>query len=804
MENKKKKNSNSKKKLSKSSMQNKKIPNSKKTTKKINNHYPIDHTNEKLTLLSKEKMEKQSKTENSIQDRVKKKSQNNNDKPVPTKRLLKGLICVGIIFACLIVRIGYLQFVQGAELKELATRQQTTNRIINPKRGTIYDSTGKALATSARVDTVTINPTKIKDENKEKVAQAFSDIFSLDYNETLEKVKSTSSIETIAKKVEQDKIDQLKTWMTDTKITSGINIDEDVKRYYPYSTLASSLIGFCDTDNQGLEGLELKWNNVLTGVPGKIITTKDAVEEFIPDKDETYIAAQNGSNLILSIDVNIQTIVEKYLKQAVLENDCKSGGTAIVMKPSTGDILAMATYPDYDLNNPREPNESMQSTWNTLSSSEQLNALYKMWRNKCVSDTYEPGSTFKIITASVGLEEGLVQTDTVNDFYCPGYELVSGQTIYCWKTSSHGPETLRQALMNSCNPSMMQLGKRIGASTLYKYYEAFGLFNKTNIDTSGESNSNFWALDNVGPIELATMSFGQRFTITPIQLITAVSAIANDGILMQPRLVKQIENTDTNTITSIDSVQVRQVLSQDTCDKVIDMLESVVNDGTGRYGQVKGYSVAGKTGTSEPNPDHPEEGYVASFIAISPTENPEVVVLVTLYNPKGESHQGGQIAGPVVSQILGEVLPYLGIPSDDLSESNTSTNLTTTPLPDVRNKTVAEAKKVLEAAGFTCKISGSDTSLLVTDQVPKPGTSLLNGSSVNLYSTGNEARISQEVPNLKGMSFAQARNALKAKNLNIHVTGSGTVLSQDPMAGTSVEEGTVININLHQQIQDAH
>ncbi|MFR5190659.1 MAG: penicillin-binding transpeptidase domain-containing protein [Clostridia bacterium] len=338
----------------------------------------------------------------------------------------------------------------------------------------------------------------------------------------------------------------------------------------------------------------------------------------------------------------------------------------------------------------------------------------------------------------------------------------------------------------------------------YKYYEAFGLFNKTGIDTASETNSNFWDLDNVGPIELATMSFGQRFTITPLQLITAVSSIANDGILMQPRLVKQIENTDTNTITTVDSTSVRQVLSKDTCDKMMDMLESVVNDGTGRYGQVKGYSVAGKTGTSEPNPAHPEEGYVASYIAISPTENPEVVVLVTLYNPKGDSHQGGQIAGPVVSQILGEVLPYLGIPSDDLSESNNSQNITTSPLPDVRNKTVAEAKKALENAGFTCKISGTDTSLLVTDQVPKPGTALLKGASVNLYSTGNEARISQEVPNLKGMSFAQAKNALKAKNLNIHVTGTGTVLSQDPMAGTTVEEGTVININLHQEIQDAH
>ena len=721
------------------------------------------------------------------------------------KRLLILMGCVFFIFLLLIVRLVFIQFVDGSKLTELANRQQTTSRIISAKRGTIYDSTGKALATSAQVDTVSINPTRISDKNKEKVAKAFSEIFELDYEETLTKVKSTDSIETIIKKVEKDKIDKLRSWMSENKMYSGINIDEDVKRYYPYNNLASNLIGFCNTDNEGLEGLESKWDDMLTGTPGKIITVMDAVEEFIPDKNETYIAAQNGSNIVLSIDVNIQSIAEKYLKQAVIENDCKSGGTAIIMNPTTGDVLAMATYPDYDLNNPREPSANLSATWDSLSSEEQLNSLYKMWRNKTVADTYEPGSTFKIITAAVGLEENLVSTDTANDFYCPGYEEVNGQKIYCWKTSSHGSQTLRQALENSCNPSLMQLGKRIGASTLYKYYSAFGLFEKTGIATSSETTSNYWKLDNVGPVELATMSFGQRFTITPIQLITAISSLANDGTLMKPRIVKEIQNTDTNTITTIDPVSIRQVVSKDTAEKMIDMLESVVNDGTGRYGQVKGYSVAGKTGTSEPNPEHPEEGYVASYVAISPAENPEVVVLVTLYNPKGDSHQGGQIAGPVVSQILSEVLPYLGIASDEIDASGTtvSSNLETTALPDVKNKTIAEAKKIIENAGFKCNTSG-DTSLVVTDQVPKPGTALISGSVVNIYSSGNEARVSREVPNLKGMSFSQAKKALLEKNLNIHVTGSGTVISQDPMYGTSVEEGSVISVTLKNQISDAH
>lgn len=742
------------------------------------------------------------KTSNSVSSKVERK----NVKSVKSKNLL---ICMLIIFAILlllILRLAYLQFIKGPDLKEAANRQQSTNRVISAKRGNIYDSTGKLLAASASVDTVSINPSKIKKENKEKVAKAFSEIFELDYEETLAKVNSTSSFETIVKKVEKDKITKLQEWMKETETYSGINIDEDVKRYYPYGTLASNLIGFCNTDNDGQEGIELKWNSVLSGTSGKITSIENAAAQLIPDKNETYIPAENGNNITLTIDANIQTIAEKYLKQACIENDCKSGGNVIIMNPSTGDILAMATYPDYDLNSPRTPNDNLSSTWDSLSSEEQVNSLIKMWRNKAVSDTYEPGSTFKIITAAIGLEENVVSTDTPGDFYCSGYELINGIKINCWKyQTTHGSQTLRQALMNSCNPALMQLGKRIGAQTLYKYYEAFGLFDKTGIATSGEANSYFWDSDDVGPIELATMSFGQRFRVTPIQLITAVSSVANNGVLVEPRIVKQVENPDTGAITSIESTNVRQVISKETSDELMNMLESVVTEGTGRYGQVKGYSIAGKTGTSEPDSTNENAMYVASFVGISPVQNPEVVALVTLYDPQGKAgHQGGTIAAPVVSQILSEVLPYLGVPSDDLSSDEGTNTITTTTLLDVRNKTLAEAKKIIEDAGFTCNISGEDTSLLVTDQVPKPGTALVSGAIVNLYSEGNEARISQEVPDLKGMSYLQAKSALKQRNLNIHVTGTGTVLSQDPMAGTSVEEGTVINVTLKKEIQDAH
>lgn len=741
-------------------------------------------------------------------------------KPVSSKNLLIALCVILVIFFLLIIRICYFQFIQGSNLKELASRQQTTNRIISPNRGIIYDSTGKILAQSASVDTVTINPSRIKNnvkdskdkkekeqkeqELQEKLAKAFSEIFELDYEEVLKQVTSDSSLETIAKKVEQDKIDKLKAWMEENEVTTGINIDADYKRYYPYGNLASNLIGFCNTDNVGQEGIELRWDSILSGTPGKIVTIENARSALIPDKNESYVPAENGSNITLTIDANIQSIAEKYLKQACIENNCANGGTVIIMRPSNGDILAMATYPNFDLNNPRAVPENLTSTWDTLSSSDQMNALYKLWRNRCVSDTYEPGSTFKVITAAIGLEEDIVETDAQNTFYCPGYEMVNGNKIRCWTSGMHGMQTLRNALMNSCNPALMQLGKKIGSTTLYKYYSAFGLFNKTNIDTSGETNSYFWNLNDVGNMELATMSFGQRFRVTPIQLITAVSSVANNGTLVKPRIVKQIENTDTGAITTIDPVNVREVISKETSDKLIDMLESVVTEGTGRYGAVKGYSVAGKTGTSEPDYNNPESGYVASYVAISPTENPEVVVLVTLYNPpKSGQHQGGQIAGPVVSQILTEVLPYLGVPSDD-SGNGSSTNSNKVTVPDVRNKTVLEAKKALENAGFTAVISGSDTSLLVTDQMPKPGTLLLSGSSVNIYGAGNEARVSVQVPNLKGMSFSAARNSLKSKKLNINSTGSGTVIVQDPIAGTTVEEGTIINVTLQKQTQDIH
>lgn len=709
------------------------------------------------------------------------------------KKLRTIFFIILLIFILLVVRIGYLQFVQGAYLKELAYNQQAINQIISPKRGSIYDINGKTLAQSSTVDTITINPDKIDEKNKEQVAKAFSDIFELDYNETLNKLNSTSQVETIAKKVEQEKVDKLKAWMKENKITVGINIDTDTKRYYPCNNVLAQVIGSCGTDNQGLSGIENEWNSVLSGTPGKIVSSKGANQKEIPNSEESYVEAENGSDLTLTVDLNIQNIVEKYLKQAVDSNNVENGGNCIVMNPKTGDILAMATYPDYNLNTPFTPNEQLAKTYDSLSDSEKTAAIYKMWSNKSVQELYEPGSVFKLITASTALEENITGTDVAGDFNCTGVQDVDGIPIRCWSDTPHGSQTLRMALENSCNPALIQLGSRIGISTLYKYYKAFGFFDKTNIDLPAEATSIFLDQDEVKPIERATYSFGQRFSITPIQMITAVAAIANDGILMKPRIVKSITNTDTGAVTNIETEEVRQVISKDTASKVKSMMQSVVESGSGWRGGVTGYSVGGKTGTAEPRAGREDiDGYTATYVAISPVEDTQVVLLLNLYKPPKSNHQGGTLAGPVVSQMLTEILPYLGVPSD--SDSTEDKDYIT--VPDIRNKTITEAEKELKDKGFTSKITTTNdkNSTTVKQQMPKPGVRIPKNSIVMLYDQDSSESVT--VPDLTNMNKSQATTTLQSLNLNINYQGNGIVTSQDPPKGSVVPAGSVIKVTL--------
>lgn len=590
---------------------------------------------------------------------------------ISKKNLRNMLIVIITLFVLLTSRLFFLQIVDGERLTTLAVNQQTTSEIINSKRGNIYDSTGVALAKSETVDTISINPKKIvkkKDSDtkayKELVAKGLSNIFKLDYKETLAKVNSTASVETIVKKVEENKVNELKKWIKDNKIGVGINIDEDTKRYYPYKTLASQVIGICGTDNQGLSGIEYSYDSILKGVSGQITTSTDAAKGEIPNTVESFVEAKDGYNITLTIDVKIQSIVEKYLKKAAESNKCSRGGNCIIMDPSNGHILAMASYPYYNLNDPYTPTSYYADDWDKLSKDEKLKRIYSMWKVRSVSEMYEPGSVFKLITASTALEESITTVNKKGDFYCSGKQHIVDTDIACWASHPHGSQTLTNAIENSCNPALMQLGKRIGARTLYKYYDAFGFFNKTNVGLSGEEKGRFHDLENVGPVELATMSFGQRFTITPLQMTTALCAIVNGGYLLEPTLVKSMSNPDTGEVISTEPKIVRQVISSQTSEQMRKIMQSVVINGTGKKAAVKGYSVGGKSGTSEPPVGDKKAGYVASFAAISPVENTKLVVLVTLYDPHGSSHQGGTVAGPVAGQILSEVLPYLGIEPD--------------------------------------------------------------------------------------------------------------------------------------------
>ena len=653
-----------------------------------------------------------------------------------SKRKMRNMLFVCfLVLICLIGRLGFIQFVQGAELSTMAYRQQTLDRNVNPKRGTIYDATGKnAIAVSSTVETVTVNPGNIAKEDKEKVAKELSSLFELDYETVLKKVNKRSSIETIVKKVDKEKTDELRKWMEENNIMTGINIDEDTKRYYPYNNLASQIIGFCGSDNQGLDGIEAKYEEELKGTKGSIQRHADAKGGEIGEEGENYVSAVDGNDLVLTIDLTIQSIVEKYLEEVCIDNECTDGGSIVAMNPQNGDILAMANYPSYNLNEPYEPyTDELKVTWDSLSQDEKTKNLQAVWRNKAIADTYEPGSVFKLITASAALEEGITDTDNEGEFTCTGGIDIAGVRIKCWRYyRPHGSESLRQALMNSCNPVFIGLGQKIGVEKYYSYLEKFGLLKKTGIDLPGEAGSIFLAKDKVGPVELATISFGQRFEITPIQLVTAVSSIANGGTSVKPRVVKQIINSETKEVTDVPVENNGTVISKETSEKVLSMMESVVSEGTGKNAKVAGYRIGGKTGTSEDGVN--TNKYVTSFLGVAPIDNPQIVLLDTLYNPTGEGgHQGGGVAAPVGGQIFSEVLPYLEVTKTSTEEETVEQVQT----PDVLGKTLKEAEKILKESGLEASFGNLSEDIdkentYIKEQTPSAGIVVNKGSKIYL------------------------------------------------------------------------
>ncbi|MBR3134267.1 MAG: peptidoglycan glycosyltransferase [Clostridia bacterium] len=573
------------------------------------------------------------------------------------KRMKNVMFIIILIIIVLISRIAFLQFIRGDELSRLAYEQQTSDRNVNPKRGAIYDCTKeKVLAKSSTVETITVNPISIKE--KEKVAKELSDLFELDYDEMLKKISKRTSIVNIAKKVDKEKTNELREWMEENNIKEGINIDEDTKRFYPYNNFASQVIGFCGTDNQGLNGIESQYDDILKGYKGSISKMTDASGKKIDNTYEEYNNPTDGDDIVLTIDFNIQSIAEKYLKEACIDNDCEDGGNVVIMNPQNGDILAMAGYPNYNLNDPFAVDES-------LNKEEQSLQMQKLWRNKAISDTYEPGSTFKIVTSSAALEEEITTPDKAGEFSCNGYIEVAGVKMKCWRYyKPHGSESLREALMNSCNPVFIGLGQKIGVKNYYKYLRRFGFFNRTGIDIPGEANSIFLDEAKVGPVELGTISFGQRFEVTPIQMVTMLSTIGNNGIYVKPHLIKEIisnSNIDENgnrIVTKIEKVEGGRAISEKTAKNVLSMMQTVVDEGTGKNAKVEGEKVGGKTGTSEDGVN--TNKYIASFIGIAPIEQPKIAILVTLYNPRGQGgHTGGGVGAPLAGNILREVLEYL-------------------------------------------------------------------------------------------------------------------------------------------------
>ena len=650
------------------------------------------------------------------------------------KRMRNEIIVFWLLLLALTIRIGYIQFGMGKNLQSMAYVQQTLDRSINPRRGTIYDATGKTiLAVSSTVETVTVNPVNIAKEDKEKVAKKLAQIFELDYETVLKRVSKRSSIETIARKVDKEKSNELRQWLKENNITKGVNIDEDTKRYYPYNNLASQVIGFSGSDNQGLDGIEAVYDEELKGEKGKIQKLTDARGGDIENAMENYVPPIDGTDLVLTIDATIQGIAEKYLKEVCIDYVCTDGGNIVVMNPKTGDILAMAGYPNYNLNDPFSPStEELKQNWDQMSQTDRNKSMMALWRNKAVTDTYEPGSVFKLVTASASLQEGITTPDKQGEFHCSGGIEIAGVRIKCWRYyRPHGSECLREALMNSCNPVFIGLGQKLGIHTYYQYLEKFGFLRKTGIDLPGEASSIFLKEEKMGPVELATVSFGQRFEITPVQLITAVSSIANGGVSIKPRVVKQKMNSQTGEITQIPVVTGERIISEEHAKEILSMMESVVSIGTAKNAQVKGYRVGGKTGTSEDGVN--TNKYVASFCGVAPISDPEVVVLVTLYNPAGEGgHQGGAVAAPVGGKVLAEVLPYLELTKDNETQEDQKQQV---EVPNIEGMTVADAIKELKKSNLELQIKNEPEEYdkktqVIREQIPKKGIQVYEGTKI--------------------------------------------------------------------------
>lgn len=741
-------------------------------------------------------------------------SKNNSKKRAekgPAQRLRQRtailiLLILVLGFGAAVLRLTYLTTVQSSELQESAVDLQLADTTVSAKRGTIYDANGNVLAESASVWQVVMSPVNFKnDKQRQAAAKGLSEIFDLEYNDVLDDTKQQSHYVVVKRRIESDErekvLDLIDTLKKDYSCSGVIQLLDDYKRYYPKNSLASSVIGFTGSDDQGLEGIEYEYDSYLSGTPGRIITAQNARGTDMPFRYEQNVESEDGNNVYLTIDETIQSICEKYMQKGVEDNNVLNKGVCIAMDVNTGAILAMVTTDGYDLNNPYElsakDKKKIKSTPKKKQAEAESAALSNMWRNKAVADTYMPGSVFKMCVASAALEENLVNEKT--SFTCTGSISVEGETIHCSNISGHGTQNFVEAISNSCNPAFIQIGQMLGAGKFRQYYQGFGFSDKTGIDLPGEAEDSFWKEGKMGGVDLAVASFGQNFSITPIQMITACAAVSNGGYVVQPHVVSKITDSKGNVIKTVDKKIKRQVISDDTSKKMNEYLEYNTERQGATAGYISGYKVAGKTGTTEKRgvtkvESSFSEDYISSFCGYAPADDPQIAMLVFFDTPDGDAYYGSQVSSPVFINIMSEVLPYLDVKT---SYTDEELGYVDASAGDYTGVSVDEAKTAVEADGFTATVKGNGSTVI--SQIPTVSSGLQKGGSIVLYTDSDSQSETVSVPSLIGLSPDEVNDVASAYGLNVSFSGattsSGTSSSQNVEAGTSVSPGTVITVS---------
>ena len=736
------------------------------------------------------------------------------------KRILALAMAFILFFGIIIGRLAYLTIIQNRYYTERASSQQLRDSVVAAERGIIYDANMNILARSATVWTVALAPIRIDEENYDRIASFLSEKLDLTYETVLEKCKGDNYYSILKRKVDKPIVDEIQAFIDKNDI-AGIQFTEDTKRYYPYGNFAAQVLGFVGTDNNGLYGLESYYDTVLSGTPGRTLTAVNAYGKNMYYEHETLTDAIDGNSLVLTIDAEIQRILEQALEEARVEHNVKNYACGIIMNVNTGAIYAMATKPDFDPNTPLEITDqatidqinailedAASSVGQTETGGEEgedekqksLNDIYldalsaaqhNQWNNKAISDIYEPGSVFKVVTASAALETGACSlSDT---FYCYGGVQVTPDIImHCAITQGHGEEDFTHAVINSCNPAFIEIGKRLGKTSFYNYFKAYGLTEKTGVDLPGEGNSVYYTDKTMGVVELASCSFGQSNAITPLQMITAFSACVNGGYLVQPYVVQQILDSSGNIVEDHDAVVKRQVISQEISATMRDILEQVVETSNGQNAYVAGFRLGGKSGTAE-KLNGKEGEYVASFCAFAPADDPEVACLILLDGAYSYSRYGGVIVAPIVASVMSEVLPYLGV---EAVYKEDEVETVGTYVPNVMDYSLTSARAQMQKRGLNVEVIGDGQK--VVDQYPVGSTSLPKGSTVFIYTDETEAKYI-DVPDVNGRSVSYVKSLFASLGLNLAVSGSSSssavAVSQDYEAGATVREGTVITVD---------